>query len=598
MEHRQRRPVATKDLTRRAQTIRRKLDSNSKKATGHIQHWTRARLDNLQAVRRNVIWWILAVGALLILSVVELSIGKQKLLTMAVANGGSYVEGVVDKVTTLNPLFATTETETAASNLLYRGLFTYDRLNHLAGDLASTWSTTDGQTWDIKLRDDVYWSDGRKITADDVIFTLNLIKNTATGSPLRNTFAEVTATKIGDFELKFTLPVPYMSFPYSLTAGILPKHILDQVAPVDLDSYLSTNFSKTVVSGPFQYSSHVTLANGQTAWQFSTNPRFANQPKIASLTIRTYDSERGLIAGLNSGEVNAAAGISATDGSHLKTGQHLSQATLSDGVFAIFNTNSSLLSNGDLRAALRLGTDRSALRAVATVHSPKLSPVQSLETPIANGIYDSVDAMKQPAFDQNSAANKMTALGWKLNAKTGFREKDGQRLSISLVTIANSDYTPVADALADQWRQLGVDVNLTKADPSTADDEYLESRNYDVLVYDLHLGADPDETAYWSSTQIADHESNFANYSDRRADLALAAGLRQTDALAREARYDTFVQRWQENIPAIALYQPKYYYVTTGDVRGLNSDDLVSPSSRFREVSDWSVLSNATNSTP
>lgn len=598
MKHRQRGSVAAKDLMRRAQIIRRKLDRSGKKANGHIQHWTRARLDNLQAVRRNVIWWILAVGVLLILSVVELSIGKQKLLTMAVTNGGSYVEGAVDKVTTLNPLFATTETEVAASNLLYRGLFTYDRLNHLTGDLVSTWSTTDGQTWDIKLRDDVYWNDGRKITADDVIFTLNLIKNTATGSPLRNNFAEVTAKKIGDFELKFTLPVPYMSFPYSLTAGILPKHVLGRVAPVDLDSYLSTNFSKTVVSGPFQYASHVTLANGQTAWQFSPNPRFANQPKIASLTIRTYDSERGLIAGLNSGEVNAAAGISATDAAHLKTGQHLSQATLSDGVFAIFNTDSSLLSNGDLRAALRLGTDRSALRAAATVHSPKLSPVQSLETPITNGIYDSVDAMEQPAFDRKSAANKMTALGWKLNTKTGFREKDGQRLSISLVTIANSDYTPVADALADQWRQLGVDVNLTKADPSTADDEYLESRNYDVLVYDLHLGADPDETAYWSSTQIGDHESNFANYSDRRADLALAAGLRQIDALAREARYDTFIQRWQENIPAIALYQPKYYYVTTGDVRGLNSDDLVSPSSRFREVSDWSVLSNATNLTP
>lgn len=589
---------AAKDLARRARIVRRQLDRGGKKAANHLQRWTRARLDNLQAVRRNVIWWILAVGALLIFAIVELSAGSQALSTTTAASGGSYVEGVVDKVTTLNPLFATTATETAASNLLYRGLFTYDDSNHLAGDLASTWSTTDGQVWDVKLRDDARWSDGQKITADDVIFTLNLIKNVATGSPLRNTFAKVTAAKINDFELKFTLPVPYMSFPYSLTAGILPKHAFANVSPADLSNYLSTNFAKTVVSGPFQYAAHATLANGQTTWQFAPNAIFANRPKIANLTIRTYGSEHDLIAGLNSGEVNAAAGISAADATHLKAGQHLSQSTLDNGVFAIFNTDSPTLSDVNLRAALRLGTDRSDLRAAATAHSSKLSPVQALETPLATGIYGSIDAMKQPAFDQKTAANKLADLGWKLNSKTGFREKDGQRLMINLVTIANSDYAPVAEALADQWRALGVDVNLTKADPSTADDEYLESRNYDVLVYDLHLGADPDETAYWSSTQIGAHESNFANYGNRRADLALAAGLRQIDSAAREARYETFMQYWQTDVPAIALYQPKYYYVTTGDVRGPDSGALVDSSSRFRDISDWSVLRESTNATP
>ncbi|MFZ2560439.1 MAG: ABC transporter substrate-binding protein [Candidatus Nanoperiomorbaceae bacterium] len=594
----QQRNEIAKTLKRRGRAARRRLDYNGGRVVQHAQGWTRARLDNLQIVRRNVIWWIMAVGLLSIASVVQSFTVQQATLSLAPATGGSYVEGVADKLTTLNPLFATTDTEVAASNLLYRGLFSYDNSNHLAGDLVSTWSTADGKVWNINLRHNATWSDGRAITADDVIFTLNLIKNSAVNSPLRNTLASDDVVKTGDFGLKFTLPLAYMSFPYSLTFGILPEHTLTKLSPASLDNYLSTSFANIVTSGAMTYGDKMTLAGGQTAWRLVPSKRSADRLRIASLTIRTYYDGQDLVQGLNDGEINAAAGVSAADAEHLAHGQRLTQVTLNNGVFALLNNDSTILSDANLRAALRIGTNNRELRSTATLRSSKLSSVQPLETPIAPGIYSSVDNMKQPAFDLSSAKNKLDELGWKLNSLTGIREKSGQRLIANIVTIAGTDYEPVAEKLAAQWRQLGVDARLTKADPTTANDQYLASRNYDVLVYDLHLGADPDETAYWSSTQMNEHGLNFANYNSRRADLALSAGLRQPDSTAREARYDAFVKRWLDDAPGIALYQPRYYYVTTGAVRGLNSDPLISPSERYRDISDWSVLTTTVNATP
>lgn len=585
-----------KTITRKARVARTSFDKNGRKISKHARNFLGGRLDNLRMVRRGVIIWLTAVAVLTSFALIQILFAWQSHQVMAPADGGVYAEGVVDKISTLNPIFATTKNEIAGSSLMYSGMFSYDRDNKLAGNLVSTWSTKDGKTWDFKLRENAFWSDGQKISADDIVFTMNLIKNSAVGSPLYGIFAKDSVSKINDHEIKIELPTAYMSLPYTLTFGILPQHSLKDISPASVRNVMNTDFSQNIVSGPFKYSSRENLANGQTIWKFSPNEKFSQNARISSLTIRTYESQNKLIDGLNSGEINAASAVRMSDAANLKADRKLTQETLNDGVFVIFNTNSSAVSDQSVREALRLGADRETLRKSAT--TGELTSVDPLDSPIANGVYDSVDALKQPDFNLKAAEEKLDNAGWKINEKSRFREKDGKKLTINLVTIQDTDYARVAKELVSEWKKLGVDAQLTESDQSSANDSYLTPRNYDVLVYDLHLGADPDEFAYWSSTEATEKGLNFANYSNKRADLALNGGRQQFDETARKARYVDFVKRWQQDVPAIALYQPKYYYITTGSANSVNNLPLVDSTARFRDVSEWTVNSQSVNTTP
>ena len=585
-----------KTITRKARVARTSFDKNGRKISKHARNFLGERLDNLRMVRRGVIIWLTAVAVLTSFALIQILFAWQSHQVMAPADGGVYAEGVVDKISTLNPIFATTKNEIAGSSLMYSGMFSYDRDNKLAGNLVSTWSTKDGKTWDFKLRENAFWSDGQKISADDIVFTMNLIKNSAVGSPLYGIFAKDSVSKINDHEIKIELPTAYMSLPYTLTFGILPQHSLKDISPASVRNVMNTDFSQNIVSGPFKYSSRENLANGQTIWKFSPNEKFSQNARISSLTIRTYESQNKLIDGLNSGEINAASAVRMSDAANLKADRKLTQETLNDGVFVIFNTNSSAVSDQSVREALRLGADRETLRKSAT--TGELTSVDPLDSPIANGVYDSVDALKQPDFNLKAAEEKLDNAGWKINEKSRFREKDGKKLTINLVTIQDTDYARVAKELVSEWKKLGVDAQLTESDQSSANDSYLTPRNYDVLVYDLHLGADPDEFAYWSSTEATEKGLNFANYSNKRADLALNGGRQQFDETARKARYVDFVKRWQQDVPAIALYQPKYYYITTGSANSVNNLPLVDSTARFRDVSEWTVNSQSVNTTP
>ncbi len=585
-----------KTITRKARVARTSFDKNGRKISKHARNFLGGRLDNLRMVRRGVIIWLTAVAVLTSFALIQILFAWQSHQMMAPADGGVYAEGVVDKISTLNPIFATTKNEIAGSSLMYSGMFSYDRDNKLAGNLVSTWSTKDGKTWDFKLRENAFWSDGQKISADDIVFTMNLIKNSAVGSPLYGIFAKDSVSKINDHKIKIELPTAYMSLPYTLTFGILPQHSLQDISPASVRNVMNTDFSQNIVSGPFKYSSRENLANGHTIWKFSPNEKFSQNARISSLTIRTYESQNKLIDGLNSGEINAASAVRMSDAANLKADRKLTQETLNDGVFVIFNTNSSAVSDQSVREALRLGADRETLRKSAT--TGELTSVDPLDSPIANGVYDSVDALKQPDFNLKAAEEKLDNAGWKINEKSRFREKDGKKLTINLVTIQDTDYARVAKELVSEWKKLGVDAQLTESDQSSANDSYLTPRNYNVLVYDLHLGADPDEFAYWSSTEATEKGLNFANYSNKRADLALNGGRQQFDETARKARYVDFVKRWQQDVPAIALYQPKYYYITTGSANSVNNSPLVDSTARFRDVSEWTVNSQSVNTTP
>src|SRR5687768_17227351 len=135
---------------------------------------------------------------------------QQSYQTTAAARGGTYAEGSLGPIDTLNPLYASTSAEVAASRLLFSSLYSYDSTGHLRGDLAESLKTDEtGTLYTVTLRDDAQWQDDMKLTANDVAFTVNLIKNPETRSPLRINWQDVTVKAVDDRTIQFQLPAVY-----------------------------------------------------------------------------------------------------------------------------------------------------------------------------------------------------------------------------------------------------------------------------------------------------------------------------------------------------------------------------------------------------
>ncbi|MCL2451440.1 peptide ABC transporter substrate-binding protein [Candidatus Saccharibacteria bacterium] len=594
-----------KERWHRIKPTKRNVDRGQRALSRHIRKFLVRRWDNLRLARREVIGWLVLVAVLVMIGCLQTLLYTRGTETTAAVDGGTYAEGIVDKIVTINPLYTVTDGERAVSSLIYAGLLGLDETGRLRPELATSYSISqDGKTYSVKLRDNVRWSDGQNFTADDVVLTVELMKNPTVGSALLSTWKNIEVKKIDDSEVAFTLRSVSSSFPFALNFGILPAHIMKEIKPTDIRNTFNDNPAKVVGTGAFVFRGEEALANGQTVLRLAANDRyFRGAPRINNMTIQTYATSEDLLKGFIANEISAAADLGTREAALAlkQSGTNLIQTPLGDGVFAMFNNKGEITSDLAVREALRLGIDRSAARSAVTDQvddGAELATVSALETPLLPNLVYGVAQLRQPDYDLEAAAEKLDAAGWKLD-DNGQRVKDGRPLTLSVVTVRDTDYEPAAQNLAEQWRRLGIEIDFTAADPSSAQQNYFIPRSYDVLVYQLHLGADPDVAAYWASSQATARGLNFANYNSTLADLALTNARTQLNQERRNARYVDFAKQWLKDAPAIALYQPMYYYLTDTGVHSLTVDDVIFDNiSRFSGARDFTVNIGKVKTTP
>ncbi|MFI5271347.1 MAG: ABC transporter substrate-binding protein, partial [Candidatus Saccharimonadales bacterium] len=238
--------------------FRRKLRHRQKQveemgtqAEENIEKHLYKRFENLLPVRRFVAGWT---GLLIILlaCVVAQSLSLSNYYqTLKTVPGGIYTEGVLGRFTNANPIYATTEADTTVSRLVFAGLFSQDTSGTLVPELADNYSAnTKGTVFTVKLKPNLKWQDGHSLTASDVAFTFNTIKNPDALSPLLRGWTGVNITTPDAHTIVFTLPNALASFPYGLTTGILPKHLLGNIPPASLRS-ADFNTINMVGSGAF-----------------------------------------------------------------------------------------------------------------------------------------------------------------------------------------------------------------------------------------------------------------------------------------------------------------------------------------------------------
>jgi len=563
----------------------------------HASRFILRRIENVRLVMTEIMIWLAAIALLIAGLGIQYSWNSQGSKKDGAKSGGVYVEGVIGNISTLNPLLAASEPEQAVSRLLFSSLYNYDVTGALHTDLAESMTVKDDKVYTIKLRNAV-WHDGKKLTAEDVVYTINLIKNPQVRSPLRVNWLDISARAIDDSTVEFMLPAVYAGFSHALTFPVIPKHILQSVSP---SSMREADFSSNPVgSGPFAVKRVQTSESTSSTDVVRMEPNtkyYGAVSTLSRLELRAYGNESLLVKAVNSGEVSAASGLSLSAADNIKSKQYSTKHwLLNKGVYLLMNNRSQTLQDARVRQALRYATDTSSIRATVGDN------VARLDTPILQ----SQIAQKLPAapdYNLDKAKALLKEAGWTYN-QGQWKGKDGRPLAVAVTTSSGRDeYKKIVDALKQQWSKLGVDVQLREIDTSSTTTSFVQSvlqpRDYDALLYELELGADPDVFAYWHSSQASASGYNFANYSNRTVDNDLVGGRSRTNSALRAAKYIQFVNQWLNDAPAIGLYQSVGSYVLN------NGASIVEPrgslntmNDRYADVTTWSTGRASVYKTP
>lgn len=581
---------------RSSKNVKRRLRKMESASVKHAHKFIVKRWENIREVRRHALAWLFLLGILIGSLALQTSLMRSAYQEPVASERGTYSEGVLGRLDTLNPIYATTQPERSAAKLLFAGLLAYDTSGSLKTDLAKSWRVEEqGKRYVVTLKKDIIWSDNEPITAKDVAFTINSIKDADARSPHYSSWRDIMVSAPDDRTVVFDLPVAYAPFPHFLTIGILPAHKFKNVPAADLRAAAFNR--QPITSGPFDFRSLQTIDidKGRLVVHMVANEQYhGSTPKLQRFQLYVYGDRDELRKAFMSAEVSAVADFTADDLAQIG---ELSQYNVRDipvnnVALALFKTDSEILGDSKVRSALRLATDRDSL-----IRTALNGRARAAETPIPSSMLSGSEELKQPAYDPKEAERLLTEAGWVVG-EDGKRSKDGQPLRLSVVTIKTGDYPNVLESLSSQWAKVGVRVDPVLADPADIQQNILAPRGYDVLLYELAIGGDPDVYAYWHSSQVNMRGLNLANYKSSKADDALASARSRFEKDLRGAKYKTFVQQWLNDVPGVVLYQPTMHYISRDPISIEGKSPLVDSVDRFRNVQYWSLSQEMKNQTP
>lgn len=551
----------------------------------HAHRFIIQRIANLRDARRKALAWLILIAGLASLMMWQQNLTANSYVAEIPSTGGVYTEGVIGALDNLNPILASSPAERSGSRLLFAQLLTYDSEGNLVGELArSWWSEDNGKVYFVQLRPEAKWQDGIPITADDVVFTFNTIKNADTRSPLYTSWRNVSVDKFGDDHLvKFQLPTALASFETSLTVGILPKHAFKDVLPSEMRT-ADFNVLPTVASGPFTFEDLSVIEPGvHNLLRLKANPNYAlGAPTLSGFHLHAYQDREVMVQAYRSREVASLNDVDTPQLNQLGNPDDFTQinAPLYHGVYAFLKTDSDVLADVKVRRALQHATDQKAI--IKTLDS-RVYPLGGPLLPTQAG---HSNEQFQPIYDISFANRLLDEAGWQKNAE-GLRSKDGNLLLLRMATITSGNFPDVAEELMRQWQELGVVFESQLVRSQDVQQNIIVPRAYDVLIYEIAIGRDPDVFAFWHSSQATQRGLNLSDYRSAKADEALDSARMRVDPVLRSLKYQSFISQWLNDVPAVSLYRPTLGYVQNKNVTTFNEHPIVDQTDRYYNIRFW-----------
>ena len=509
------------------------------------------------------------------------------------ARGGQYVEAFVGQPRYINPLLShSSSADRSLVTLIFSSLFDYDENGKLRNDLAERYEVSDdSKEYTVFLRKDVLWHDGEKLTADDVIFTIDVAKDITFGAAgvsndLRLAWHDIKVEKIDDFTVKFTLPEANSDFLHSLTLGILPKHIWENITPEQFQ--LSEYNQKPIGAGPFEF---VDLDIDAQKDLISTYVLRANEnyyrgePFITKFIAHFYPTRADAVSAYKDGEV---LGVVVDKKEYVEALKDLAQkqSISLPHYFAVFlnQTKSVPLAFDEVREALSMAIDRDAL--VGEVFG---GDAQTRYSPFAEGVEGFDSGEQQHGLDINGAKELLEKRGWKVG-DDGIRYKGDDKLAFSLdISSSQKEMKQVAELLQKQWKEIGVDMQIKEHDKADLETNIIKPRDFDALLYAHQMRFEPNLLPLWHGKEKEDPGLNYAMFDDKQMNEALEQSLKTNNHEERLKLYKTQQERLKNENPAIFLFAPGLSFMHSDGVKNIRANKVNVSADRYTDVHLWYV---------
>jgi len=497
--------------------------------------------------------------------------------------GGFFVEAVSVDADNFNPIYTTNPTSITVVRKLFPALVgqdPYTGANNGSG-LAESWRfSEDGRTITFTLHEDLQWSDGEPITAEDLRFTYELIQDPVVSSPYRQNFANVAAVDVIDARtIQLQLVTPDCTIFQSFHQPILPAHLYQH----DKAQFLATDPSQppTVGGGPFLYE-----RRSEGRIRLTRNPLYRlGAPLLEGFEVRVIEEVDAQLAALEEGVVDLV-NLSTEQLAVVDAGPTVAlyTAPLDSLTFVALNLANPnrpqpgrtaegtllpqephpILGTLVMRQALAAGLDYGALLAGGFGNQGVRTAGYLL--PTITWAYN--DDLLPYSYDPDRAMALLRDAGWIDEDGDGLRERDGVALRLTLLTNEDSLVrVRLGELIQAQWRAIGVDLQLEKGSFDVVTQALLTQRYDLVLVGWDTLGAEPANSDFWLSRQDlplgtpgqeTTGGANFVSYQNVAVDQWLdeARTAPDCDGGYRAQRYQKVQERIHEDIPYIVLGAP------------------------------------------
>ena len=422
----------------------------------------------------------------------------------------------------LNPLYTQMWfTAIVLDTSLATGLLMYNEKNETIPWIAKEIPTkenggisADDKTITYKLREDAKWSDGQPITADDYVFTWQMIMSDKNKVQTRNPFdpyvdkveAKDKTTLVVTFNEPFA-PWQAKVFSNNNQTNVIPKHILEPVFQKDgtIDN-AEWNRKPTVGAGPFVFKE----------WQsgshliFTANPNFwLGKPKVDQLFFKIVPDDAAQIAAIKAGDTDIGTFISAADVPELKKIATIDVVKEQSGYreswfFNLSNRKDKTkghpaLQDVNVRRAVVMAVDRDKITK-ELLFGLTTPPVTFWDgTPYGN------PDLKPIPYDPEGAKKLLDDAGWKVGTD-GIRAKGGVKLKLRYITTDKEVRKNTQVVVQQMLKAVGIDTELINQTGDVVFQGYAEggpvaTGQYDIAEWSDGAFPDPDY-AYWLCSEI------------------------------------------------------------------------------------------------